>query len=946
MTEQWAEKVLLFCRSPARFLSASGTTADAVHAELLRELRDDRAQDHVKVLLLAPYCEHPLVLCPSVSVAEDSALELMSVFSQCSPKVFPLRCHLLVAVTSVLVCTDCVRRRSSAVQDVLELLLVIVQDTSELHSDGSSRSLRATACDCLREMEACCPGLLSQHLELLGALRQRESSRLHQAYTELYSLVLRNSVLQLAQDTGSGPEQLKALLEGDVCVASEVTQDSDLMNGKDVSALSSLVLGPMGAVPTLQTGPECKELRSILSSLLEDSYLLTSLAQSSLLQKLIELVAMVPGVSPSIFRAQLLRLLGTTEVSLLHTTLLMKSAFTDSLFSAEDEEFLLKRLVVLSQHPLLSTAEKLFYLDCLLHFPENRPIGSGDRDEVLPVLFTPQLATALVPTVFNDRVTMLTRFNLLSMVYVEDGEDEEGKGLAYLYEHLVALLGIVGNGGNRDTVSTFFRASFLFLSHFGHIENFSRHLIKRLCELYLDHTHLAPQLINLANETQSKLPDSNFTVALLQGFQRTITKVSLTNLKSQELTCHLRVLSRVAEERDIPQRPTLLFLSAVVVASASSPLGNWRLGNSILAVCRCLLTHPDLDSMLVTLADVLQHMSSSYRDTDIQDHSRLYYTLLTNLSKEKLAGVLERGTATEGDQVKKRSLSCIVAESEGQASILTIHRTKKDVLKLVELNATEPRQLPEDVKDSCGSVDAIVDYRSQFDGPEFASEVTVRYQLVHSEENQPGSPFDRLFSIRLHLSLTDDHYEALRDVSVPCLLRETPPPVISLKLRPRQPYPTTLNASAVFTTQDGLTWYSNLPNIEVSFQQTFCPVPVPPAWGPLRRLDLFNALWSEICGGSEEMVESAESLFCCGLDRGALEELLQRHLKTFVLEDDGGGGDWHEVRAMVFLPPLSHLLLKVRREEDAVTFDIATDNWRLLPHVNSFLQDITSSDTR
>lgn len=937
MALQWAERISGFCSSPTHFLSATGTTTESVLAELLRELRDDRAAANIKILLLTPFCEQPLVLCPSHSVGEETALELMSVYAQCSPKALSLRCHLLLAITCVLVCTECVRRRSSATKDFLELLLQIVQDTSELHSDSVSRSVRATACDCMRELEACCPGLLSQYLELLGELRQRESSRLHQAYCELYTLVLRNAVYQLAQDTGAGPDHLKAVLEGDPIIACEVTQDSDLMNSKDLSALSSLVLGPMGAVPTLHTGPDCKELRSVLSSLLEDSYLLTPLAQAALLHRLIEVVAMVPGVLPAIFRAQLLRLLGTTEVSLLHTTLLMKSAFTDSLFSAEDEAFILKRLVVLSQHPLLCTPEKLFYMNCLLHFPENRPIGCGDGDETLPVLLTPQLATALVPTVFNDSVTMLTRFNLLSMVYLENEEgDEEGRGLAYLYEHLATFLDIVGNGANREIVTTFFRASFLFLSYFGHVQTYSSRLINQLCELYINHTHVAPHLINLANETQNKLPF--WTIALLQDFQLTITKESLSRLTAQELNCHLKILTRAAEEGDIPQQSTLQFLSAVVVASSSSLLGNWRLGNSILAVCRRLLTHPGLDTLLVPLADVLQHMATNYRDTDIRDHSRLYYTLLTNLSKEKLAGMLERGTATEGDQVKKRTLSCIVAESEGQASILTIQKMEKEVIKLIELHAFETHQISGDVMDCPhDSMEVMAAYRAQFDSPDFASEVTLNYQLVHTGERD--SHFDHLFSICLHLSLTDEHYEELSDISVPCVFRERPPPVVNLKLKPRQPYPTTLHASTVFTTQEGLTWFSVLPDIHISFWQTFCPIPVPKAWGRLKILKLFEALWLEICTECEDVVESATSLFCCQLEKDELEALVGKHLKPFLVPDDS---EKEELKMLVFLPPLSHMLLKIRRAEDAVHFDIATDNWHLLPHINSFLQAVTS----
>lgn len=267
-----------------------------------------------QVHLLSPLCEYPTLLCPSDSVGEETALELMSVFTQCPPKFVEFRCHLLLALTSVLICSACVSSRSRASQDFLDLLLEIAQDISDIHSDGTLRSLRATTCDCLREMEACSPGLLSQHLELLGGLRQRETSRLHQAFAGIHTLVLRNAVYQLTQETGACAEHLKALLEGNTSVAWEADQDTGLINNKDSGVLSSLILGPMGTVPTLQTGPDCKELRSVLSSLLEESYLLTPLSQAALLHRLTELVAMVPGVPPAIFRAQLLRLLGTSEV--------------------------------------------------------------------------------------------------------------------------------------------------------------------------------------------------------------------------------------------------------------------------------------------------------------------------------------------------------------------------------------------------------------------------------------------------------------------------------------------------------------------------------------------------------------------------------------------------------------------------------------------------------
>ena len=116
----------------------------------------------------------------------------------------------------------------------------------------------------------------------------------------------------LARQAGAGPEGLKALLGGNAAVAWEAEPDSPALT--DRAAPLPSVLGPSGLGPTLQTGPDCKELRSVLSSLLEESYLLTPLSQAALLHALTEVVAMVSGVSPAIFKAQLLRLLGTSKV--------------------------------------------------------------------------------------------------------------------------------------------------------------------------------------------------------------------------------------------------------------------------------------------------------------------------------------------------------------------------------------------------------------------------------------------------------------------------------------------------------------------------------------------------------------------------------------------------------------------------------------------------------
>lgn len=629
----------------------------------------------------------------------------------------------------------------------------------------------------------------------------------------------------------------------------------------------------------------------------------------------------------------------------------MKCAFTDSLFSAEDEAFLLKRLVALSQHPLLSTPEKLFYMDCILHFPENRPISCGE--ETLPVLLTPRLALALVPTMFNDSVTMLARLNLLSLVYLEDveeGEGDGGKGLAYLHEHLISLLRVVENGGGREVVVTFFRASYLFLFYFCHIRRYSDSLVEELCKLYLRHTYLAPHLINLANQTQDKLTESDWAVGLLKALQGAIIKAPLTQLTLQDLSWHLKVLARVAEEGEILQTGTLLFLSSVITQSFSSLClsGDWRLGNSVLGVCRRLLVHPSLDSLLTPLADILQHLTCHYGDTDIQDHARFYYTLLTTVSREKLAGVLEQGLTEGGRQVKKRSLSCIMAEGEGLTNMLTIHRTLRATFMMVEARSeqeetqTDQSDLNQTEGEACPveASTALEVYRAQFSDSSFASDITISYQLTHTEP--ADARFHQLFSIRLHFSLTDDHYEELSDISVPCFFKERLPPKVSVRLKPRRPYPTTLQAKAIFTTEDGMSWFTILPDIHVAFHQVFMPPPAPSAWGRGDKLSLFKGLWEEFTSesGEKELSNCATSLFCCQLKEAALFALVTKYFLPFLISDVSAK---EEFKVLFFLPPQSHILMKIRSEEDAAHFDIATDNWKLLPHINSYLLMLTSS---
>ncbi|KAK2821635.1 hypothetical protein Q7C36_020978 [Tachysurus vachellii] len=914
----WGQRISCFLLSPSQFLSC--TTAETFLAELLDRLRDDKTNDNKKILLLSVLSEHPTVLCPTTSSGEETAQELVSILNFTPLKSVSLKCHLILAITNVLICTFCLSSRTKVAEDYLNFLYMLIQDTNDNVGGPSLHSVRTIACECLREMETCHPGLLSQKLEVLYHLKQHETTGLHQSYCTLYTQALKNAIRILSQQEDVDNVKLRSVLAG-----------NEGFGWISANIANSVLSVNSAQVPQLPTSLDFKELKSIMSLLLEESYLMTTPSQAALLRGLVEMVAMVPGISPAIFKSQLLRLFGTTQVELMHATLFMKGMFTDSLFTAEDEHFLLKRLVGMAQHPLLRIPEKLFYIDCILHFPENRPISSSG-EECLPVLVTPQLTRFLFPTVFNDSTTMLCRLNLLCLVHLEANEEEDGRGLGYLIDHVMALLRIVDNHGGREMLVTSFRAIFIFLQHFNHMENLAEKLIQHLRELYSRNCHLAPNLINLTDRIQEQLDDSLWPVRFLKTLQRCIVEMPTSQLTLQSLVWHLKILARVAQESQIAQRSTICFLLDILVNSNLCERRSWNVGTAILAVCRNLLQHPTLNQMFIQLADFLQHMSRHYEDTDIQDHARFYYTLLTNLSWEKLAGILAK--APVGGPAKVRSLSSLssITASEELSSCLTIHQAEICVLQLVKIKNNAAQDVVPNTEAQT-EMDVFKDYRKHLNTPGVASEVTLRYLLTHANTTVPR--FDRIFTICLHFEVDTSHYARVNDIYVPCLFRDRKPHEVCVTLKPYHPYPTTLRASAIFATEDGQSWHTRLPDVKVSFPEIFLPVPLPPGT-PLRlKEEVFDRLWDGM--SSREPSASEISLFCFKTGSDTLGDLIKKHFQGYVISQE-----LNKWKVLFFLPPLFHVLLMIGEGEDAVQTSIATDNWELLPHVNSYLQNVTA----
>ncbi|XP_067400174.1 AP-5 complex subunit beta-1 [Emydura macquarii macquarii] len=909
--ESWAQLITSFRAGPTAFLSTRGSD-DAFLAELLQDLSSERISEQTKVSMLTPLLEFPTLLCPDPEVGERVAVSLLANFAQlpCSPKLSWLRRHLLLVAGTVLISTEAFGESSQASRDYLSLLLHLASDLNDQRQGLSDRGVRAAACESLRELECCYPGLLSRRLDLLRSMQQQELTPVHQGYTLMYSLALRNAVLLLARRSEGG---LSELLAGNGGLAWEAVGNAGAVSPASIDRLL-----------LLPTPAETKELKSVLSQLLDDSYLLAPSAQSQLLWHLAQVVSVIRTQSPAILKAQLVRLFGTAHVALLHASLQLKGLFTDSLFTAEDEAFLLRRLVGMAQHPALPSPLKLFYLDCLLHFPENRPLGSGS-EEGLPVLLTPRLASCLFPSLFNDPGTMLARLNLLSLVCLENQGPEAERGVGYIFEHVLALADTVAGKGGREATGLFFRAAYLFARYFGSRVQLMTELTGTLVELYRQRCSLAPNLINLLNETQVVLDDPAWPMSLSKALQELIVGMPLLPPWEQELGWHLKLLARMAKESGVPQGGTVGFLQRLVRLAGARRLGDWHIGQALLSICRNLMQHQPPPAIGCQLAELLQDVSLSYLDVDVQDRARFYYMLLACLSGDKLGAVL-----APGGHLKARTLSSsIMADSENFAAALTVHPAPRPLLQLQREAPAQPTLVPTPALQPCpADAQEVEECCQQLLGLHSPARLSLTFRLLHT-----GSPPERLFCILLRFECSDNFYEPVPDVCVPCLSATRPSPLLTLHLQPRCPYPTKLAVSALYTTQAGLTYCSQLEPLQVAFPDIFLPLALPVVWDPESRRHLFDTLWSSLC--PDGVGDCAESLFCWPNNQQSLGVLVQAHFASYLVAEELG-----IYKIALALPPHYHVLLQAQGTQGAARVAIRTDNWKVLPHLNAYLREV------
>ncbi|XP_068779706.1 AP-5 complex subunit beta-1 [Struthio camelus] len=670
----------------------------------VRALRGPAPARRHQVSVLWLLLESPSSVCPSRAAGEEAAGALLALLALPEPPG-PPRALLLLATATVLVATGAAAAPTAAA--FVSLLL------------RPDEPRPAAAAECLRELQAARPGLLS----------------------------------------GRPPPPLPA-------------------RGRPPPAPLALLLAAApapGAVPAL----------------LDGAFLQPAAAQAQALWALSR--AAVPA--PAVFKAPLVRLLGTGEAALLHAALHLKAAFGDALFTAEDEAFLLRRLAGLAQHPALPPPRRLFFLECVAAFPENRPLGAGGP----PVLLTPRLAAGLFPGRLDAPPgALLARYELAAAVCAENGGRDAERGGSCLRQLALELA-----AAGPPAAGLFCGAAALYAAHLGA----DAALAAAAAGLFLRRPALAPALLDLAKAAGG----SGWPAALGAALRQAV--LGAPPPAGPELRWHLRVLARAPGGGGGGRAEAARYLRRAAAAAG----GDWRGGHAVLTAAARLLPAPPPPPPAA--------------DADVRDRARLYGALAACLSPAKLQAVTRRGG---GLPARPRGLSAPAAAGAAAATAPRPRPAAEPAPLLLRRLPEPPRPVAAAPADAAAAGPA--GYGRAAARRRAAPGLRLRLQV------EPGP--QRLLAVQLRFEAEGGAVAEARLAAV------GPAAEVAVALRPRGGRPVAVGAA--FTAPGGRALAARLPPLPLAPGELLWPLALPPGWGPSRRRRAFGAMWQALAEAGAE----------------------------------------------------------------------------------------------
>ncbi|KAG8196609.1 hypothetical protein JTE90_014167 [Oedothorax gibbosus] len=881
--EDWFQSFCNFRINPETFLDKRKLTRDAFCLDVLKELYLDYIEIQNKTHLLLLLQEYSSLLIKDANLLEQVVGSLVNLYDilGTKPEKRLLKCQILVTIVTILLSHNLNHDFSRLITKVKSLLIDIIYNSSE------DSTVISTGCQCLEEIEVCYPGSLKSELGNLLTASEKETSPTFQSYTLLLSVCMRNILTK---------------------------------HHKENSSLQQ----------TISIGHKNFLVFSLVTHLLDMIPYMTYTAMYRVLKDLIFVIKHSPTLSSMVFKLYIQNIMMSSDLPLLHLTFDLLEVFGEELVTAQEEANFFMQIMKMSTHPCLTASHRLIFLDWLKSCTLNKEIPHHSNLRVI------------LPAPFDGPLTQEKKSYVLCLSI--PGNSEESSAGNFLNECINGLVKCSLLSGGTKSAPSLFRT--LFLYFYSHKSEFMHNaMYKLLIGIMKTSPHLTPYALSFLKAVKIKCPDSQFHQRILEHLVEHILSIPIKQFFSN-LEYYLCILEIASQEHASLCRPrAVLRLFQKLLSNTEFEFKNiWSTGNDILSVCRTILKYHDVQIFYCDLAEVLSLVTQNFDDADVKDRAKIYYTMLTSLSKSKVQTIFNLQSSVKDS---KNALNNFVAGGDS-SQFTCIQKLSKPILKLTRFDKNSETSTQESYKTDTSSVctdipDVLESYQSYLS----THEPTLKLQFLLKHINSADNNFSDLYSIVIKTH-SEPASKEISVIEIPVLknfkAKENEGKVIVLSLKPEEPYPLILHFKSEFTCDRGYNYTCHLPSIALKFEDLFMPLPVPQSAKSsteLWRQKLFDDLWNKF----KEKIDSREigstycqSLFCVKTGK-VFFSVVEQKWKSFIVYKETK--DSYNIA--ICLLPENHILMKMSVVNDKPFVNIIVDKNKILPWITVCLQDMSAN---
>lgn len=599
---------------------------------------------------------------------------------------YGLKEQMMVMVTTVAIDVDAIHSATVAFETLIEVLLGFINRTNH----AVDRHVRATACDCLKELEMAHPCLLSSCVGHVFSFCQSERTHASQAYKLLLTAILHNMACHMY--TGK-----QSRLVGSNSFLSITTPLVPFSVPSYLAASSARQ--EASSVPTRElSAGSIKEFKRAVAYLLQHLDLLTEFGMLEFVTRFIN-IAKALELHGSLLRPTVSSLLYAYNPVIIHVVLVI---FTQFIKAFEGEEnAIVKRLATLcceSQQPLpirllglhwLLGLEKQLQLEASIIAPEAPGLYPRMYDPLaLQALKLETLAQCAVQLKSATESQLASNGSTLGIFKVL-GMDVTPTDAAskILNEGLLCLSSFTWlPPSSTETQITFFALHNFLTAAAPHkgscpdaeIGKFTKSPL--FCTIQLILVKMALKILTLIPNIL-KLVDQLLACEahhrLGEHLLRTFNDDLLPQLApSRNLPAYFPLLERIAENKNIPPARLLELLTMYIRKLVEEDKGDeglrlWQRGNQVLGICCKVLMHHQSSRGFHGLVQLLTYMCRFFPDLDGRDTARLYLRMLISIPGDPLRRILRYGDKRieEANASQYNTVSSNPSKQETQAQV-------------------------------------------------------------------------------------------------------------------------------------------------------------------------------------------------------------------------------------------------------------------------------------